>query len=117
MSQREQQQPQRNPPGQASGSTGTTARRNLYLDFPASYQTYYERQNGSHPSSFRGQRKPDQSGFVSSTSWSPGDTTWYKAQTVYATSEISSGPTQDPKVTCSRKESDNHYLKELLNDL
>lgn len=84
------------------------SRSNLYLDFSRSYETYYDRQ--------RGQRRPVQSGFVSSTSWTTNDAMWYRAQTTYAPSNISSGPAQDSRVSCSRKDMDDHALRELLND-
>lgn len=101
--QNNQQQPQRNPPGQ-------DLRRNLYLDFPLPYQRQYERRADSSSG------RPVQSGFVSSTSWSPGDATMYKAQTKYAPSERSSEPLQDRKVTCVQEEDANHFVRDLLSD-
>lgn len=97
--QQQNQQPQQRP---------VVSRRNLYLDFSRSYETYYDRQEGV--------RRPIQSGFVSSTSWTPNDAKWYKAQTVYAPSNTSTGPAQDPQISNSQKDLDNHYLRELLND-
>ncbi|KAG8250545.1 hypothetical protein J6590_088727 [Homalodisca vitripennis] len=73
-----------------------------------SYEEYYRRTHG--------ERKPVQSGFVSSTKWTLGDSKWYKAQTVYTTSQYSSGPPQDSKVSSSKDHYDNFYLRELLSD-
>lgn len=85
-----------------------TASRNLYLDFSRPYEKNYER--------VRGERRPVQSAFVSSTSWTANDATWYKAQTTYAPSNIGNGAAQDCRITCSQNDIDNHLLRELLND-
>lgn len=110
--QQRQQQPRRiqNPPPDSRSSQNeiNNPRDNLYLDFSQSFETHYN--------CVEGIRRPIQSGFVSSTSWTPNDSTWYKAQTIYAPSKIITGPTQDPKITNSQKDADNHFLRELLDD-
>lgn len=110
MSNQQQQQPRNvepRPPQQPTGNNNNS--RNLYLDFSRPYERYYNR--------VRGVRRPVQSGFISSTSWTPNDAMWYKAQTVYAPSDvIISRPIQDSRVTNSQSDSDAHFLQELLND-
>lgn len=106
MSRQDQEQPSTSSAG--GEQPRTQAPRNLYLNFPQSYEKYYNRQHG--------ERRPLQSGFVSSTKWTPFDGTWYKTQTVYAPSIHTTGPAQDSKITNSRRESDKHLVKELLND-
>ena len=95
-------QNQRPPLRRPSGS------RNLYQDYHRSFETYYDRE--------RGERRPVQSGFVSSTTWTANDYKWYKAQTVYAPSNMRNGAVQDSRVTYSQKEIDEHLVRELLND-
>lgn len=93
---RQQQQP-----------SGSRSRPNLYLDFSRPYERQYNQQTGEN--------RPVQSGFVSSTNWKPGDSTWYKAQTIYAPSNNNSEPVQDSTVTNSQEESSKHLLREFFN--
>ena len=79
--QQDQQQQQRN---------RDERRRNLNLDFSLPHEQRYNQQ--------RGERRPIQSGFVSSTSWTYSDSEVYREQTTTPTN----GPVQNPEVTCSR---------------
>lgn len=58
-----------------------------------SYETYYERWHGES------ERNPHQSAFVSSSTYSPHDDRFYKAQTVNAPSNC--GPISDNTVNSS----------------
>jgi hypothetical protein len=76
-------------------------RRNLRLDFTRPYERAYNQQ--------RGETRPLQSGFVSSTKWSPQDLKWYKSQI----NSPSMGNIQENQVTCGRDET-TKYLRESL---
>lgn len=57
------------------------------------YQKYYEQNSGI--------RKPEQSGFVSSTQWNSGDSKWYAAQTIHSSSPFITRPVQNHQVSSS----------------
>ncbi|XP_054256903.1 ataxin-2 homolog [Macrosteles quadrilineatus] len=81
----ELQQQQQDPQQQAQQQQ----QPNLYLAHFHPYEVYYNRVHRT--------RHTVQSGFISSTSRTPYDVTWYKAQTVYAPSNTLNGAAQDPR--------------------
>lgn len=98
------------PSRQQEQPSGSRNRPNLYLHFPRPYEQAYNEREGI------GERTV-QSGFVSSTRYTPFDIKWYKLQTVYAPSrDIAFKPVQDPQITNSDDVRSAHFLRELRED-
>ena len=112
---RQQHPRQQQPLGSRSlADTNYNPELNLYLHYPHSYQQRYEGRAGWVEGT---PHYPLQSGFVSSTKWTPGDIKWYKAQTKYAPDQLVEFlPEQDPKVTWGEEEDVKHFTKEHLED-
>jgi hypothetical protein len=77
-------------------------RERLRLDFSHPYERDYNQQ--------RGETRPLQSGFVSSTKWNQRDSHYYAAQSTPSTN----GPEQDSKVTCGKDEITRSFLRQMF---
>jgi len=77
-------------------------RERLRLDFSLPYERDYNQQ--------RGETKPLQSGFVSSTKWNQRDSYSYRAQNTPSTD----GPEQDSKVTCGKDEITKSFYRQMF---
>lgn len=101
MSRQDQDQPR------ASGSQqGTRDISHLTLSMSRPYEKLYERRTG--------ERNPQQSGFVSSSTWTTGDTRWYRAQTLTLPSN-DDRTTQDSKVTSSGSDDLQRAFRALID--
>ena len=97
--------PNQEQPNSSLGSSNAN-RANLTLDFSRPHQRNYERMAGD--------RNREQSGFVSSSTWTTGDDRWYKAQSSDASSNVVNRPIQVSKVTNSQSDIVENQLRILF---